>query len=282
MGRKTPTPGRGHLRSGLTIVQLTERQLAHFRTFGFLVFRQHLRPDEAALYRREFDAGLDSWIEGGHHDGKSRQFASLMEGTTPFIAGLARDPRFADVAEQLLERDVLCIAVDGNYQVGDTAWHPDTDRLDYLGVKFCIYPDSLAAANGALRVIPGSHLEPFHSAISRDADDYGIAPDQYPAFAFASDPGDVLVFNVATWHSAFGGDNQRRQGVIVYYEDPQSPEATSGVQETMRGNHGLYAGLGRRMYTDYWRSIDDPRQQRWLTRLAELDCLETPADVDPE
>jgi ectoine hydroxylase-related dioxygenase (phytanoyl-CoA dioxygenase family) len=262
-------------------MQLSEQQLAHFRTFGFLVFRQHLNPDEAARFRREFDAGLDSWIEGRDHDGKARQYASLMEETTPFVAGLAHDPRFAAVAEQLLERDILCIAVDGNYQVGDTAWHPDTHTLNYLGVKFCIYPDKLTAANGALRVIPGSHLEPFHSTISRDADNYGVAPDQYPAFAFESDPGDVLVFNVATWHAAFGGDNKRRQGIIVYYEDPKTPEATVGVQETMKGNHGFYAGMGRRMYTDFWRSIDDPGHQRWISRLEELDSLETPAPADP-
>ena len=242
-------------------MQLTVQQLVYFRTFGFLVLRQHLRPDETAIYRREFDAGLNSWIEGGSHDGKTRHYASLMEETTPFVAGLAHDPRFASVAEQLLDTDVLCIAVDGNYQVGDTAWHPDTHTLDYLGVKFCVYPDPLTSANGALRVIPGSHLEPFHSTISHDADDFDLSPEQYPAFVFDSNPGDVLAFNVATWHSAFGGGNKRRQGVIVYYEDPRTPEAEAGVSKAMEGNHGIYAGMGRRMYTDYWRTIEDPGQR---------------------
>ena len=261
-------------------MQVTEQQLAHFRTFGFAVFRQYLTPQEITRYRDEFDRGLDSWIDGGIHDGKTRHYASLMEETTPFIGGLGRDPRFADVAEQLLERDVICIAVDGNYQVGDTQWHPDTASLEYRGVKFCIYPDPLTASTGALRVLPGSHLEPYHSAIRGAAKEFGITPDQYPAYAFESNPGDVLALNVGTWHGAFGGDNRRRQGVIVYYEDPQTATATDWVKETMQGNHRIYTGMGREMYTDYWRSLDDPRQQRWIGRLAELGCLETPAPSD--
>ena len=32
----------------------------------------------------------------------------------------------------------------------------------------------------------------------------------------------------------------------------------------------------RPMYGDHWRSIDDPRHQRWLRRLDELGVLETP------
>jgi len=124
-----------------------------------------------------------------------------MEESSPFIAALADDPRFADVSEQLLG-----IAVDGNYMVGDTGWHPDALSLDYSGVKFCIYPDPLNAQNGALRVIPGSHREPLHSAIENDPQAaYDLRPEQMPAHVFASEPGDVLVFNIGLWHAAFGG-----------------------------------------------------------------------------
>ena len=110
-------------------MQVSTQQLSHFNTFGFLIFRQLLTPAEVETYRREFDLGLDSWIEGRVHDGGSRTYAALMNETTPFIASLGRDARFASVAAQLLSREVLCIAVDGNYQVGDTGWHPDTGSL---------------------------------------------------------------------------------------------------------------------------------------------------------
>ena len=257
---------------------LTQQQLSHFQTFGFLIFRQLLSPEEVAQFSREFNTALDAWIDGGRHDRKERHYASLMEETSPFIASLADDPRFVDVSEQLLGKDLLCIAVDGNYMVGDTQWHPDTGSLDYAAVKFCIYSDPLDASNGALRVIPGSHQEPFHSQISQGPQSaFGVRPDEVPAYAFESQPGDVIVFNAGLWHSAFGGGNHRRQGVVVYYEDPDTPETTAHVQNQMRLNHEFYASVGRRMYGDHWRSVDEPRHQRWIRRLAEMDVLETPA-----
>jgi hypothetical protein len=257
-------------------MKLSKQQLNLFHDFGFLVFRQLLSAEEIALYSREFNAGLDSWIDGGKHDGKSRHYASLMEEQSPFIAGLAHDPRFAPVAEQLLGKDVLAIAVDGNYHVDDTRWHPDTGSLDYTAVKFCIYPDPLAGNNGALRVIPGSHRDPFHSQISREPETaYNLAQADVPSYTFVSQPGDVLAFNVALWHAAFGGNNHRRQGVVVYYEDPDTPGATAAIQEQMRSNHRAFAQAGRPMYGPHWRSIDDARHQRWIRRLAELDVLES-------
>lgn len=258
-------------------MQLTEQQLSHFQTFGFLIFRQLLTPQETAQYSLEFNRGLDAWLNGGSHDGKTRHYATLMEAASPFIAGLADDPRFLAVAQQLLGKPVLGIAVDGNYMVGDTLWHPDTGSLDYTGVKFCIYPDPLDGGNGALRVVPGSHQEPFHSRVRHDTQSvFGVAPDQLPVYIFASQPGDVLVFNVALWHGAFGGGHHRRQGVVVYYEDPTTTGATTAIQAQMRGNHQHFAKLGRRMYGDHWRASRHSEHQRWLRRLDELGVLETP------
>ncbi len=262
-------------------MQLTDQQLNHFQTFGFLIFRQLLSPDEIARYGVEFNTGLDTWLDGGEHDRKEPHYASLMEEASPFIASLADDPRFADVAEQLFGKAMMCIAVDGNYMVGDTKWHPDTNSLDYEAVKFCVYPDPLNASNGALRVIPGSHREPLHSALSRDPQTtFGLSPADLPAYAFESSPGDLIVFNVGVWHASFGGGNHRRQGVVVYYEEPDTPEATEKVQEQMHGNHKMFARKGRNMYGDHWRSIDDPRHQRWLRRLDELGVLETPSEEE--
>ena len=255
---------------------LTHKQLHYFQTFGFLIFRQLLSSTEISLYSRQFNAGLDAWLDGVPYDGKTRHYASLMESASPFIAALADDPRFAEVSEQLLGKPTLGIVVDGNYMVGDTQWHPDTFSLDYSGVKFCIYPDSLTAATGALRVIPGSHRESLHSSIDRDVESaYGVPPETLPAFVFESEPGDVLAFNVGLWHAAFGGSSGRRQGVIVYYENPNTPAATTAVIEQMRGNHKLYAEQGRALYGPQWRTVENRRHQGWLQRLAELDVLET-------
>ena len=43
-------------------MKLTEQQLRHFKTFGFLIFRQLLSPEEMETYNREFDYGLETWL----------------------------------------------------------------------------------------------------------------------------------------------------------------------------------------------------------------------------
>lgn len=255
-------------------MRISEQQLNQFNTFGFLVFHNLLSPAEVDLYRQEMDAGLDARIEGGNHDGTKRFWAYLNDSDTPFITSLSDDPRFGDVAEQLLGKDVIAICGDSNYYVGDTQWHPDVTEFD--AVKFTIYLESLDANTGALRVIPGSHREPYHSQIARDTETaFGVRPEDLPAYAFASNPGDVLVFNVATWHSAFGGSTRRRMSTLQYYEDPQTPEITERVGRVLRASAESYMSrLNRPMYPSYWRSIDNPRHQRWVGRLAELGVLE--------
>ena len=46
-------------------------------TFGFLVFRQLLSPDEMARFSSNFNAGLDTWLDGSEHNRKERHYASL-------------------------------------------------------------------------------------------------------------------------------------------------------------------------------------------------------------
>ena len=259
---------------------LSEQQVNHFKTFGFIIFRQLFSPGEMVQYISELNRGLDLQIDGGEHDGTKRFYGGLMDVSTPFVAALMDDPRFADAAEQLLGKPVLGIATDGNYYVGDTLWHPDTRTRDYQGIKFTIYCEPLNASNGALRVIPGSHLDPLHSLMARDPEAvFGVRPDQVPAFVFESQPGDVLAFNVAVWHAAFGGNRHRRMGTVVFYEDPVTAAATAAIQEQMVGNHSVFSKSGKKMYPDYWRLIDSPRHRRYVERMRELNILETPAAV---
>ena len=55
-------------------MQLSQQQLNHFETFGFLIFRQLLNTAEVERYSREFNAGLNAWIKGGQHDRKARHY----------------------------------------------------------------------------------------------------------------------------------------------------------------------------------------------------------------
>ena len=257
-------------------MMVTEQQMNHFRTFGFVIFRQLFTPAELATYKEEFDRGLNLWIEGGVHTGEKRHYALFTHGETPFICSLHDDPRFADAAEQLLNKPVLGVTVNGNYYVGDTQWHPDNGTQLYEGVKFAIYLEPRDAKTGALRVIPGSHRDPLYSAMKKDPQAaFGVRPDEVPCFPFESQPGDVLAFNLATWHSAFGGDDHRRMGVVLYYEDPQTPEVEAMMVEHIKRAINTARNYGQPgWFTPYWKSIDNPRHQRWVRRLTEMGVID--------
>ena len=65
------------------------------------------------IYNREFDRGLQAWAQHGRHAETYGPCVPLHDSDTPFIASLLDDPRFADVAEQVLGTKVLGIWSDG-------------------------------------------------------------------------------------------------------------------------------------------------------------------------
>ncbi len=234
-------------------------------------------------YNREFDHGLESWLRHGRQMESYGPCVPLHDSDTPFIASLPDDPRFADVAEQILDTKVLGIWSDASRRVSDTPWHTDQVTSKYKAVKFAIYPDPLVSSDGALRVIPGSHHEEYSLRINEHTGSidsearFGVRQEDLPAFVFESQPGDVLLFHNPTWHSSFGGGSGRRMGVVMFTEDPQTPYATDNLKRIMFNMHRRVSeNYGRPFFPEYWRSIDDPRHQHWVKRLAELDCLETP------
>jgi hypothetical protein len=261
-------------------MRLTEQQINHFNTFGFVTFRQFLSADELKRINPEYNTALDSLLPPGtEFDGKERLGRAFVDVDTPLVAALGDDPRFADVAAQLLGKEAICIGIAGNYYVGDTRWHSDSRSLDYSGVKFTVYLDPLGATSGALRVIPGSHQEPLWSQSKMTMDTepvFGVQPNEMPAYAFDSQPGDALVFLHPLWHSSFGGGSKRRMIEVNYYADPDTPEALEAFRFQMAQNHRSSTERGRQFYPNHWRSIDEPRHQWWIRRMAEIGVLDTP------
>ena len=75
------------------------------------------------------------------------------------------DDRVYGPVEQLIGEPPLWIESDGNLYVGDTYWHPDGHVTRPLWIKVALYLDPLTEESGCLRVIPGSHLALFSSAL---------------------------------------------------------------------------------------------------------------------
>ena len=171
---------------------LTDRQLRHYRTFGFVVLRNLFTADEVATLRAEYEEELDLVYADQPFTGETRYWTMMLHPRRPLFAGLLEDDRFCSVAEQLYGPDAIGICTDANRYVGDTHWHPDhtADREeDCFGVKFAFYLDPVSADTGALRVIPGSHNRAYHEQVRDSLPALTLAVADVPAYVCASESG---------------------------------------------------------------------------------------------
>jgi hypothetical protein len=161
------------------MMQLTEQQLRHFETFGFLKFPGLLADDINSIS----DAFEQTWADivakdsGRTHDHTRRSIFQPFVDQSEYLSSLIDDPRIEGIASSVVGDDFNYLSgSDGNYYVGDTAWHSDRcdegwgpDRRDegwfpgrcggekHPSVKMAFYLDPLTRDTGCLRVIPGSH-----------------------------------------------------------------------------------------------------------------------------
>ena len=135
---------------------LTEDQKQFFEAFGYLVLRGVFTATEMAAIKREsdeiFHEGLGVKLPSG------RAALQPFFERRPFMSGLVGDDRVYGIGEDLLGPDFFLIGTEGNLHAGDTLWHgPGLWDETVKAVKIAFYPESLTAATGSLRVVPGSH-----------------------------------------------------------------------------------------------------------------------------
>ncbi|MEZ4683302.1 MAG: phytanoyl-CoA dioxygenase family protein [Caldilineaceae bacterium] len=222
-------------------LQLSPQQRNFMDLFGYLIF-PGLLSDRIDRIIDEFEAVFAAH-GGGHngrpHDGTARSCILPFVDQTAYLASLIDDPRIDGIFASLLGADYTYLGSDGNFYVGDTNWHSDTDwsgkmrgKPPRIFYKMALYLDPVTAESGALRVIPGSQhygdrfAEALQANLRGAAETLGIPGNQVPAIALASNPGDVVVFNQNTKHSAWGGSNRRRMFTInctARYADDEIP-----------------------------------------------------------
>ena len=137
-------------------MQPTEQQLNYFHTFGFLLFPAFLSQDEVEWITEEFEQVLQT--HGTDHDGTKRTQIIPMLDHSERLCTLLDDTRVLGIASAILGDDFNYAGGDGDFWVGDTAWHPDGNYEDLFAIKLAFYLDPLARDTGCLRVLPGSHL----------------------------------------------------------------------------------------------------------------------------
>jgi ectoine hydroxylase-related dioxygenase (phytanoyl-CoA dioxygenase family) len=248
--------------------RLSPEQRAFYDAFGFLVFRQLLSADEMHLISREAEEVLQEGLGGHPFTGQRRHMVLGFVEKRPRLTSLVEDDRVYEVIEELLGPDFVWITSDGNYYVGDTQWHPDAGGLlpGYHLIKVAFYLDPVRRGSGCLRVIPGSHREPFHSALKPlhqhradpPAYPFGVTGEQVPAYPLESDPGDVVLFNQALWHASFGGGNRRRMFTLNFTAAPKTEEEAALHRK-------LYEGHLKHQRSNPYRQLDRVYEPGFLT-----------------
>jgi Phytanoyl-CoA dioxygenase (PhyH) len=190
---------------------LTEEQIEQFRALGFLVLPGALNGVTLAALIEEVDEAI---VGAGPRDTEGGGITGhyIPASARPASAELVQ--RFQPLAEQLLGREAFPVAAHEILFFAEAWWHVDVGPA-VPALKVAVYLETLDARNGALRVIPGTHLIP--------QGELGVLhrmnPHQVPCFVIESKPGDVIVFHTHLWHAALNG-RDRRQWSVEYFAFP--------------------------------------------------------------
>ncbi|MDP6359493.1 MAG: phytanoyl-CoA dioxygenase family protein [Planctomycetota bacterium] len=280
---------------------LSERQVSFFSRFGFVVLPGWFSGAENEVLIKE---GL-SEIDRIYHDregGPKGKWAPLIGASTPFHASLLGPERFLPLAEQLMGRDIYGVLSDILLWEGDTGWHRDQDVPCDTGIKFLYYPEKhLTADCGALRVLPGTHVDDeFRRQIPDELETIPVSASEFTEDRLTAThevlekkmpsenwcaivetaPGDVIAFATPLYHSSFNGASGRMICATIYFVKPSTPEGIESRRqeaEIIPKNHQKMFNYpaGRTFHSPEWvRTIqDDPARRHWIDALKETGWL---------
>jgi len=233
---------------------LTQKQIDQYHTFGCLILRNVLSAYDIDKLNEEFDAKLETTFRAKANGGKPIHcsWPNLGPGT-PFTGSLLEDPRIYEIPEALFDDEVYGVSTNATSFIEDTPWHPDSDHFHLHGIKVVIYLEPLNGDNGALRVIPGSHVNPYHDELHEIGmlADFGNRPlpsspyliecgleiKDVPSQICSVTPGDIIVFNFRIWHASTGGKFDRRFISNMFIKDPVFPEEEKAVSEVIENGN---------------------------------------------
>jgi len=219
------------------ITMLTEDQVSQFELFGFVVLKNIFDDSDLTVLRDEFNnAAVRHEKEEGLFNGQDAHTFSMLGEDTPFYSSLLEDPRFYEPASQLFGEDIIALEVNSYRYIGNTPWHYNDGSPNIHGYgpkyQFPIF-EPVTVETGALRMIPGSHRDPWQSDLTKwwplaresSRSDSGMEYlDKIPCYAAECDPGDAVLFDMRIVHSTFGGAIDRRVTAVTYYHYPGTPE----------------------------------------------------------
>jgi hypothetical protein len=271
---------------------LADWQKREFATLGFLILPQLFSPAEIERIEAEYETGrVQMTALGLRPVGVRGQLNwSNLRPNAPTLSALPEDERLAGVAEQLLGPEACLFHFNSNQFVGsETEWHRDVKVSQFRGLKFGLYLQPLRADNGALRVIPGSHLPCFSAALDRlqlagvnIGEDPSYLPlsgktvGDFPCYVCATNPGDMIVFDLRLWHASWGGGNRSlvSSDFHAYPASVEEREAEVEFRDLHRGSMQTYMSPQPQYGPEWLRNVQGSvRRARWITSLDEFGYL---------
>lgn len=227
--------------------RVTDAERAFLDRHGFLVYRGVVRPEEIRTLMGELDRINDAWAAAGKashfgipivwgRDDAGRPYVQRFCFTSLFSEAwdaFVHDVRFepiralvgAGVRVGAREKDGVVVnrylQTPGSV-VRDLGWHTDGLRDLFYGrmparmLNVGVHFDRCTAADGGLRLIPGTHRQGFADMCFRKLYFLSHAPDP-DEIVIETEPGDLTVHDGRLWHRV---------------ARPASPDA-AGVRRTM-------------------------------------------------
>ncbi|HJU03444.1 MAG TPA: phytanoyl-CoA dioxygenase family protein [Actinomycetes bacterium] len=260
---------------------LSDQQIDHYRTFGFVVLHRYLSERETAdlgvemdrAHRDAFGARFDERPDEGGMPG--HYLPMMSRERTPLSLGLVEDPRFLGAARQLVGAAVLPTYAEGVLLFDQAGFHDDAGP-GVKAVKFVAYLEPLIAATGALRLLPGSHHQDFSARVRawdrrnpvEDAEHLRRQIDGLPLYVAETQPGDVIAFDWHTWHTSIRG-RDRRQWRVSYVRDPATAEEVERFKDividgdlALLGDEPGYDRPAYPLYDEHWLTPDPAQTER--------------------
>lgn len=294
---------------------LTSREAEFFRLFGFVKIPGFFTRAEVELLESEYEIGLNATapLYNAPIGMRGQINWSSMRPRSPVLGRMLEDERMLQAARTLLGDGAIGVMSNGNCFSGKfTEWHVDTAVPHFRSVKFGAYLDPLTADNGALRVIPGSHLSPWHEnllpiGMKKSLSEPGNPnPVESPVYAVAdipghvcsTEPGDLLAFDLKLWHASCNGFPRRRMLSFTYFDQPRSDVELENWRavanqlsrealnrELRRQREWIKAGTNPKaipvkepQYHCAWleEAKTNALRRRWLERMAEWGMVRSP------
>lgn len=252
---------------------LTEQEIAHFETFGFLVLRQLFSPEEMAAMMEETDALLAA--NEGIRNGPSHHSVAPFVELSERLRGLPEEDRIFTSVEQLLGEGFVwgnSEGVSGSFnESNDHQWHSDRAGqidLQYTRLKIMIYLQSMRKDAGALRVIPGSHHQLFHRELLRlqpqqlgtAREAFGVDGAELCCHPVEVDPGDVVMFNHYLYHGVYGKQSLRKYIALKFAARPETEIEYDALKPHKQDASSLH---------DSYRNSERPRIRSMVAGLLE-------------